>query len=65
MNPNKENLNITRSSTLLLDDQVENIKAALENGVFAIRFDDNDVGGTVESIMHLFPNEGAVAAFVS
>ena len=58
------NLAITRSSTLLLDDQESNIEIALENGVFAIRFDDTDVEGTIESILELFPNDGAIAPIV-
>jgi hypothetical protein len=56
-------LTITRSSALLLDDQDENIKTALDNGVFAIKFDDTDVEGTIRNMLELFPNDG-IAPFV-
>jgi hypothetical protein len=55
LNPNNEKLNITRRSTLLLDDQYDNVEAAISNGVCGIRFNPDDEDATVDSIVQLFP----------
>jgi hypothetical protein len=55
MNPHMENLNITRRSTLLLDDFHDNVETALQNGVCAVRFNPDDAGITVNNMLHLFP----------
>jgi len=55
MNPDMEDLQITRRSTLLIDDSDENVDAALSNEVLAIRFNPNDEAATVNDIFTLFP----------
>ena len=55
MNPDMEDLQITRRSTLLIDDFPENVEAALSNEVLAIRFNPDDEATTVNNIFNLFP----------
>jgi|LauGreSBDMM110SN_4_FD.fasta_scaffold77502_1 hypothetical protein len=49
----KSRIKITRGSTLLIDDDCNNIRAAFNNKVRAIRFDPADISSTISCLISL------------
>mmetsp|Transcript_15057 Transcript_15057/g.22656 ORF Transcript_15057/g.22656 Transcript_15057/m.22656 type:complete len:187 (+) Transcript_15057:226-786(+) len=50
----RNSIDITRKTSLLIDDDVNNVRIALDNGVRAVRFDPDDEARSIRDLFLLF-----------